>query len=335
MKLLAALLCAIAVWGCAGDGPPPQPTPTPGPSQTPGDGLTIDVVQSRIFSISCLTSGCHNAADRAGNLILESGLSWSNLVNVEPDNQLAAQSGSLRVRPFDPATSFLVAKLEGPPSGQGSRMPQGGPFLSDNDVDLVRQWILDGALDSQGPTATPFPTASFTETPTLTATPTVTASPTITSTPSLTPTGTVPSTPTATITATPSATATVRVVTLDEIQATIFNPTCAVRFCHDAQSAPFSGNLNLEAGASYANLVGITPNNAAAAEDGLLRVDPFEPDNSLIILKVCHRPLGEDLCPVIAPREYGNPMPLLGEPLSAEQVESLRLWIMRGAPESG
>jgi hypothetical protein len=329
VKVLAALLYAIAVWGCAGDGPPPQPTPTPGPSQTPGgSGVTIDVVQARIFNVTCLTSGCHNAGDRAGNLILEPGLSWSNLVGVVPDNTPAAEAGNLRVRAFDTQTSFLVAKLEGPPSNQGSRMPQGGPFLSNSDVDLVREWILDGALDTQGPTATPPPTASSTDTPTATATATITP------TPSVTPTGTVPPSATASVTATPSPTATIRVVTLAEIQTTIFNPTCAVQFCHDAESAGFSGNLNLEAANSYDNLVGVTPDNQAAAADDLLRVEPFAPDNSFIILKVCHRPLGEDLCPVIAPREYGNPMPLLGTPLSAAQVESLRLWILRGAPET-
>lgn len=333
--MIAGLLCALAFSACAGDGPPPLPTPTPGPSQTPGgDGPTIDIVQTRIFNVSCLTSGCHNAADRAGNLILETGLSWSNLVGVVPDNAAAAQSGQLRVRAFEPQTSFLITKLEGPPSGQGSRMPEGGPFLSAANVELVRQWILGGARDSAGPTATPQPTASSTLTPTATVTPTPTASPTITLTPSLTPSGTLAPTATATEIATPSPTATIAIVTLAEIQATIFNPTCAVRFCHDAVSAGFNGNLNLDAESSFANLVGVVPDNQPSAEQGFLRVDAFDPDNSLIMLKVCRPEYGPELCPIPLPREFGLPMPRVLNPLTPGQVDQIRQWILRGAPEN-
>jgi hypothetical protein len=312
-----------------------MPVPTPGPSQTPGSGPTIDEVQTRIFNVTCLTTGCHNAADRAGNLILEAGLSWSNLVDVVPEITPAAEAGYLRVRPFDPDTSFLVAKLVGPTPGQGSRMPQGGPFLSDSDVEIVREWIRGGALDSQGPTATQPPTSSVTPTRTPTATASITLSPTNTGTPTLTPTGTVPPSETPTITATASPTATIRIVTLAELQETIFTPSCAIATCHFEEGATFSGNLDLEAPVAYANLVGVTPDNPAAALDGLIRVDPFNPDNSFLVVKVCHDDLSEELCPVPRKLEYGAPMPFPPRtPLPAEQVEAIRLWILRGAPET-
>jgi hypothetical protein len=332
-QILASIACAIVLWSCAGDGPAILPTPTPDPNQTPGSGPTIDAVQTQIFNVSCLSSGCHNAADRRGDLVLEPGQSWSNLVGVVPEDLDAAQAGDLRVRAFDPETSFLVAKLEGPPPGQGARMPQGGPFLSESDVNLVREWILGGALDSQTDChrsanallhrdshgdGDSFDQVladdhghSFGERRRYRAT-----------------------VVTPTVTATPSVTATIRVVTLAELQTTIFTPSCAIGFCHDTQGAPSSSNLNLEEGMSYANLVGVTPTNEPAAEAGLLRVEAFEPDNSFLVLKVCHPDLGEELCPVMLPREFGTPMPLLRPALSAEEVEAIRLWILRGAPET-
>jgi hypothetical protein len=317
-----------------------MPSPTPGATQTPGSGPTIDAVQNEIFNLYCLTSGCHNAADQQGSLILEAGLSWSELVNQEPNDPRGLESGQLLVQPFEPENSFLLTKLVGPTPGQGSRMPQGGPFLSESQVDLVRQWILGGALDSAGPTATLQPTGTPTETPTTSSTPTETLSPTVTATPTatpsptLTPSGTLPPSSTPTVTATPSPTATEVIVTLAEIQATIFNPTCAVSFCHDTTSAPFNGNLDLTTGQSYSNLVGVVPDNDAAEADGFLRVRELDPDTSFLIVKVCRPQFGTGLCPVALAREYGSPMPLVGNPISASQVEQIRTWILRGAPET-
>jgi len=55
----------------------------------------------------------------------------------------------------------------------------------------------------------------------------------------------------------------------DRIQRQIFNQSCAVSGCHDSQTYQSSGNLLLEQGASYANLVNVTPDNDAAEAAGL------------------------------------------------------------------
>ncbi|MEW6169323.1 MAG: PE-PGRS family protein, partial [Pseudomonadota bacterium] len=52
----------------------------------------------------------------------------------------------LRVAPGDPDNSYLVHKLEGS-QAVGSRMPLGGPFLSEAEIGEVRQWIESGALN--------------------------------------------------------------------------------------------------------------------------------------------------------------------------------------------
>jgi len=63
-------------------------------------------------------------------------------------NGRSMQVGSLnRVTPGNPDNSYLIQKLEGTAAG-GSRMPQGGPFLDQATVDMIRQWITDGALDN-------------------------------------------------------------------------------------------------------------------------------------------------------------------------------------------
>ena len=60
-------------------------------------------------------------------------------------------------------------------------------------------------------------------------------------------------------------------------------------------------------GQSYGNLVGVPPDNAVARDKGLLRVQPNDPANSFLIVKVTGKPpLGE-----------GSKMPLTGTPAHA------------------
>jgi hypothetical protein len=308
---LAALPAALLLYGCAGDGPAPS-----------GGGGAYDAIQQQIFNQHCLNAGCHNAINQAGNLNLTAGASYANLVGVTPDNPLAAANGLLRVTPFEPDNSFLIVKLEGPPPGEGTRMPQGMSPLPPSDIDMIRAWIAGGAPPpaTGGPSATPTVSPTETDPPTVTETPTVTATPLDTATPTPTGTGTQP--PTATITATPTASPTETPLPwLVRIQTTIFNPRCATAFCHDAQTA--SGNLVLTEGQSYANLVGVTPDNAVARGKGLVRVQPNAPADSFLIIKVTGPALGE-----------GSKMPLTGPPLTAEQIALLTGWIEAGAPDS-
>ena len=42
----------------------------------------------------------------------------------------------------------LVQKIEGAPTISGARMPFGGPFLTQAEINLVRAWIAQGALNN-------------------------------------------------------------------------------------------------------------------------------------------------------------------------------------------
>ena len=112
---------------------------------------TFDRIQSQIFDQSCAVSGCHDSQTTRGELLLERGASYDNLVNRVPTNADAGAAGWHRVTVTDgthgdPATSYLVHKLTGDLGpGFGKRMPFNRPRLDDALVDVVRRWVEAGA----------------------------------------------------------------------------------------------------------------------------------------------------------------------------------------------
>lgn len=132
----AALIISIAIAACGGDesGPPPV-TVEP----------TMASIQMEIFTPTCATSNCHSSAQGEGGLVLEAGLSHDNLIEVVPSTRDAMLEGMLRVDPGDPVNSFLIEKLRGVPATKGRRMPYDGPYLSDGEIDVIEEWIANGA----------------------------------------------------------------------------------------------------------------------------------------------------------------------------------------------
>jgi hypothetical protein len=111
-------------------------------------------------------------------------------------------------------------------------------------------------------------------------------------------------------------------VGFDQFQTQVLTPNCATSGCHVAPN-PQAG-LNLSEGASYANLINISPNNATATADGLKRVMPGKPDSSLLYHKLVFAP-GHHL------HDYGNVMPVGTGGVSNGQLEWVRQWILAGA----
>jgi hypothetical protein len=74
-------------------------------------------------------------------LNLEAGQSAANLINVP-----SFYGGMVvRVIPGNPDDSFLIHKLQGN-QAFGERMPLNGPYFQQVTIDVIRQWIQDGAL---------------------------------------------------------------------------------------------------------------------------------------------------------------------------------------------
>ena len=101
---------------------------------------TFTRVQNEIFTPTCAAIGCHDALGRQQGQILTPGKAYANTVGV-PSTEVA---GLLRVAPNDFNNSYLYRKITG--AGiTGDRMPQGGPYLNDAQIKLIRDWILRGA----------------------------------------------------------------------------------------------------------------------------------------------------------------------------------------------
>jgi hypothetical protein len=142
---LLILVLALAASGCD-----EQLKDVAGP--TPNLEPTFSAIQRDIFAATDSTgraacTSCHNAqgARFAGNLNLSDATAYAQLINVPS----TGKSGSIRVVPGDPDTSYLVQKLEGAPGIVGQRMPRtNGPFLTPGQMSIIRRWIQQGAADN-------------------------------------------------------------------------------------------------------------------------------------------------------------------------------------------
>lgn len=107
--------------------------------------------------------------------------------------------------------------------------------------------------------------------------------------------------------------------TLASIQKNVFDKSCSSSSCHGEAK---QGGLDLRAGASYAGLVNVEPDKAAAKDAGLLRVKPGDPDKSFLVVKLGTVPSG-----------MGARMPQGGKPLDAATINAVKNWIANGAEQ--
>lgn len=137
VPLLATLLGA-----CAGNGQGLDANGDPiGSNDVPESALTADFqsIQDHVFTPICVR--CHSGAAAPQGLQLDAAHSYALLVGVP-----SAEQPSLdRVSAGDPDHSYLILKLEGAAGIVGAQMPFGGPYLPQSTIDVIRQWISDGA----------------------------------------------------------------------------------------------------------------------------------------------------------------------------------------------
>jgi hypothetical protein len=145
-----------------GSQPPPPPPPPPG-----GFGANFSEIQANVFTPNCATSNCHAGANLQAGLDLSAASSYAMLVGVASTQSAGVQ----RVNPGNPNNSYLIQKLEGA-GASGSRMPPSGP-MPQSEIDTIRQWITDGAIDDRVAANTPIRVTSLSVVPgsTLTTTP--------------------------------------------------------------------------------------------------------------------------------------------------------------------
>lgn len=136
--------------------PPPPPTPPPPPPAAFGPNFSE--IQAAVFTPSCATANCHSGGNPPASLNLEAANSFAMLVGIASEQDGALQ----RVNPGNPEVSYLIRKLEG--SGSGQQMPPNNA-LPQADIDIIRQWITDGAIDDRVQASDPVRVASLSPAP--------------------------------------------------------------------------------------------------------------------------------------------------------------------------
>jgi hypothetical protein len=118
---------------------PTAPTST-GPPEPIDPTATFTRIENEIFTPTCGAIGCHGRLGAQEQLTLVTAAAYSDIVG-----KPSVESPSMaRVQPLDPNNSYLYRKITGV-GITGDRMPQGGPFLTDVQQNLVRDWIRRGA----------------------------------------------------------------------------------------------------------------------------------------------------------------------------------------------
>lgn len=98
---------------------------------------TFSEVQTEVFNKSCI--GCHAGSVPSGDLNLESGKAYQNIVNI-----LNSSNSDTLVVAGGAAGSYLLKRMNGT---SGSIMPPSGQ-LSQDLLDLVETWINEGAQNN-------------------------------------------------------------------------------------------------------------------------------------------------------------------------------------------
>jgi hypothetical protein len=175
MRFLGAVVCALSL-GCLGtvletgsDGGDPSDAATDAGADT-GDGgaggdagptfricpagvtATFSSINTNLFQVSCGTggAGCHSSAGAmySGGLDLQAN-GYAGLVNAPGNNIAGSATGLIRVKPRDPANSFLLIKLI-TAVGNDPQYGSGMPFSAPGQVcpavrDTIAAWIDAGA----------------------------------------------------------------------------------------------------------------------------------------------------------------------------------------------
>lgn len=136
-QVLALASLTLLLFGCdGGDG---TGLPPAGPLVA-----SFSSIQANVFTPNCAVTGCHFGANAPQQLRLDAASSYGLLVGVASKEE----PGILRVSPGAPDSSYLVQKLEGTAS-TGQQMPLDAPPLPQATIDVIRQWISDGAVDDR------------------------------------------------------------------------------------------------------------------------------------------------------------------------------------------
>ena len=143
-----ALAVLTGLAGCAGNGNGLNSQGLPVGSSSGGGGGTgttgpftadFQSIQDNVFTPIC--SPCHSGASAPKGLMLDAAHSYNLLVGV-PSTEVPSLN---RVKAGDPDSSYIIIKLTNGAGIVGQQMPLMEMPLSQPTIDVIRQWITNGA----------------------------------------------------------------------------------------------------------------------------------------------------------------------------------------------
>jgi hypothetical protein len=143
LPCLAAAGLAAGMLGCSND------DAVLGVSVAPEPGMKLSLSQDvqPIFDNRCAVSGCHAGPSPAEQMSLEHARLFDPAQGAVGVASLEVPARK-RIDPGSAATSYLVDKIEGRPAQGTQSMPLIPPPLSSAEIQIIRDWIDQGALDN-------------------------------------------------------------------------------------------------------------------------------------------------------------------------------------------
>jgi hypothetical protein len=139
--MIILLVLGFTLSSCGGGGGGGGSTSTDTTTTTTSVNVSFSSSIQPIFNNRCITN-CHVSGGSSSFLPLNSGVSRANLVN----QSSTRSGGGTLVIPGDAANSILYKRING--TSAGIQMPQNGSPLSQDDQQLIRVWIDEGAKDN-------------------------------------------------------------------------------------------------------------------------------------------------------------------------------------------
>lgn len=149
---LMGIISAIGFYGCVS-----KTTSATDTTPTPNASDTFSLIQDKILTPSCATSGCHASASDATykqhGLVLAKGVAYKNMLGIDPQNADAKADGFKRIKAYKSLESLFYHKLNWDNAhhtgkSYGSPMPLGGTSLYLGQIEFIRRWIEAGAPET-------------------------------------------------------------------------------------------------------------------------------------------------------------------------------------------
>ena len=99
-------------------------------------------IQKPILNGIC--AKCHSGSDASGDMDLSEGFSYCNIYN----KKSSGYSPDIRVVPGNSEASVLYGKIINTGEWGGKMPPAGAGSLSDTEINNIKTWIDEGAIDN-------------------------------------------------------------------------------------------------------------------------------------------------------------------------------------------